>query len=85
MQKSLMAPLNFVPLHWPLPIFFDVPPTFKKTSSLRLYSEEDFQSFVDYPTPEILRVPLDTLILQLVSMGIDVRAFPFLQQPPTGT
>ena len=30
----------------------------------RLYSEEDFAAFADYPTPEILRVPLDSLILQ---------------------
>ena len=48
----------------------------------RLYSEKDFDNLVDYPTPEILRMPLDSLILQLVSMGIEVRTFPFLEKPP---
>lgn len=48
----------------------------------RLYSEDDFTAFDDFPTPEILRVPLDSLILQLVSMGLDIRLFRFVQDPP---
>ncbi|XP_063679581.1 probable ATP-dependent RNA helicase DHX34 [Bolinopsis microptera] len=50
----------------------------------RLYSEEDFAAFADYPTPEILRVPLDSLICRfsLASMGLDIRTFLFVQHPP---
>jgi HrpA-like RNA helicase len=36
-----------------------------------------------YTTPEILRVPLDSLLLQMVSMGLpDARKFPFVEAPP---
>jgi HrpA-like RNA helicase len=36
----------------------------------RLYSEHDYISFQEYSTPEIRRVPLDALMLQMISMGL---------------
>ncbi|XP_071450187.1 probable ATP-dependent RNA helicase DHX34 [Hetaerina americana] len=49
----------------------------------RLYTEEEFNSLESYTTPEIQRVPLDSLLLQMVSMGLpDARKFPFLEPPP---
>lgn len=49
----------------------------------RLYSEEEFDTMAPYTTPEILRVPLDSLLLQMVSMGLpDARKFPFVEAPP---
>jgi HrpA-like RNA helicase len=36
----------------------------------RLYSEHDYLTFQEYSTPEIRRVPLDSLILQMISMGL---------------
>ncbi|XP_013379582.1 probable ATP-dependent RNA helicase DHX34, partial [Lingula anatina] len=48
----------------------------------RLYDESDYDAFQEYATPEIQRVPLDTLILQMVSMGLpDARKFPFIEPP----
>ncbi|CAF3706816.1 unnamed protein product, partial [Rotaria sp. Silwood1] len=48
----------------------------------RLYSEHDYLSFQEYSTPEIRRVPLDSLILQMISMGLkDPRKFPFVEPP----
>ena len=36
-----------------------------------------------FSTPEIQRVPLDSIVLQMVSMGLpDVRKFPFIEPPP---
>ncbi|XP_076818876.1 putative ATP-dependent RNA helicase DHX34 [Clavelina lepadiformis] len=53
--------------------------------SYRLYSEDDYDALADYSTPEIQRVPLDSLILQMKSMGIsDVRSFSFIEPPPEG-
>jgi ATP-dependent RNA helicase DHX34 len=49
----------------------------------RLYSEEEYETMAPYTTPEILRVPLDSLLLQMVSMGLpDARKFPFVEAPP---
>lgn len=49
----------------------------------RLYSESDYDAFQEYSTPEIQRVPLDSLLLQLISMGLpDARRFPFIEPPP---
>lgn len=49
----------------------------------RLYAEGDYEEFSQYSTPEIHRAPLDTIILQMISLGIpDVRNFPFIE-PPT--
>ena len=49
----------------------------------RLYSESDYHAFSQYTTSEILRVPLDAIILQMVSLGIThIREFPFIEPPP---
>ncbi|CAK5088195.1 unnamed protein product [Meloidogyne enterolobii] len=52
----------------------------------RLYSEEEFSKMEDFTLPEIKRVSLDTLILQILDMNmqIDVRDFPFLESPEIG-
>ncbi|CAF0816955.1 unnamed protein product [Adineta ricciae] len=48
----------------------------------RLYSEQDYLTFQEYSTPEIRRVPLDSLMLQMISMGLkDPRKFPFVEPP----
>jgi len=48
----------------------------------RVYSEEDYIALDDFPTPEIRRVPLDSVLLQVMSMGLpDVRKFPFVEPP----
>ncbi|EDW66104.1 probable ATP-dependent RNA helicase DHX34 [Drosophila virilis] len=50
----------------------------------RLFTQQQFDAFEPYPMPEIYRVPLDTMLLQMVSMGLpDVRAFPFIEPPET--
>ncbi|XP_013779441.2 probable ATP-dependent RNA helicase DHX34 [Limulus polyphemus] len=49
----------------------------------RLFSEKEYEALSPYSTPEIQRVPLDSLILQMISMGLpDARKFPFLEAPP---
>ncbi|NXY83494.1 DHX34 helicase, partial [Alcedo cyanopectus] len=49
----------------------------------RLYAQSDYEAFAPYPVPEIRRVALDSLVLQLKSMGLgDPRTFPFLEPPP---
>uniref|UniRef100_H2ZFU6 RNA helicase n=1 Tax=Ciona savignyi TaxID=51511 RepID=H2ZFU6_CIOSA len=49
----------------------------------RLYSEDDFEALAEYSVPEIQRVPLDSLILQMQSMGVEnVRDFSFIEPPP---
>ena len=49
----------------------------------RLYSESDYQAFSQYTTPEIQLVPLDSIILQMVALGINrIREFPFIEPPP---
>ncbi|XP_062861355.1 probable ATP-dependent RNA helicase DHX34 [Trichomycterus rosablanca] len=48
----------------------------------RLYSEADYDAFASYPIPEIHRVALDSLVLQMKSMGLgDPLTFPFLDPP----
>ncbi|XP_041367761.1 probable ATP-dependent RNA helicase DHX34 [Gigantopelta aegis] len=48
----------------------------------RLYDETDYDAFQEYATPEIQRVTLDTLILQMISMGLpNARKFPFIEAP----
>ncbi|XP_047128394.1 probable ATP-dependent RNA helicase DHX34 isoform X1 [Hydra vulgaris] len=48
----------------------------------RLYSEEDYCEFSNYSTPEIHRVPLDTLVLHMASLGLrDATRFPFIEPP----
>ncbi|NXK49954.1 DHX34 helicase, partial [Chauna torquata] len=52
----------------------------------RLYAESDYDAFSPYPVPEIQRVALDALVLQLKSMGLgDPRTFPFLEPPPASS
>eukprot|EP00090_Calanus_glacialis_P045237 TRINITY_DN8265_c0_g1_i2.p1 TRINITY_DN8265_c0_g1~~TRINITY_DN8265_c0_g1_i2.p1 ORF type:complete len:1169 (-),score=448.58 TRINITY_DN8265_c0_g1_i2:22-3528(-) len=49
----------------------------------RLFSEAEYTAMTPYSKPEIERVPLDSLILQMVSMGLpDPRKFPFIEPPP---
>ncbi|XP_077992529.1 putative ATP-dependent RNA helicase DHX34 [Glandiceps talaboti] len=49
----------------------------------RLYEESDYNDFQEYATPEIHRVPLDSLILQMIAMGLpNARSFPFIEPPP---
>ncbi|XP_060821777.1 probable ATP-dependent RNA helicase DHX34 [Bombus pascuorum] len=48
----------------------------------RLYSEEEYMSLEKYSTPELQRVPLDSLLLQMIAMGLpDARKFPFIEPP----
>jgi len=48
----------------------------------RLFSEQEFEEMQPYSTPEIQRVPLDGLLLQMISIGIpDCRKFPFIEPP----
>ncbi|KAH3837771.1 probable ATP-dependent RNA helicase DHX34 [Dreissena polymorpha] len=48
----------------------------------RLYEEKEYEGFQEYTTPEIQRVPLDSLVLQMISMGLpDPRKFPFIEPP----
>ena len=48
----------------------------------RLYQQSDYDAFSQYSTPEIQRVPLDNLILQMIAMGLtEVRKFPFIEPP----
>lgn len=48
----------------------------------RLYSETDYNELQPFSTPEIQRVPLDSLLLQMISIGIpDCRKFPFIEPP----
>jgi HrpA-like RNA helicase len=49
----------------------------------RLFSEEEYTDMDQYSTPEIQRVPLDSLLLQMVAMGLpNARKFPFIEPPP---
>ena len=36
----------------------------------RMYAESDYDSFSEYSTPEIQRVPLDSLVLQITALGM---------------
>ncbi|XP_012137254.2 putative ATP-dependent RNA helicase DHX34 isoform X1 [Megachile rotundata] len=50
----------------------------------RLYSEEEYMALEKYSTPELQRVPLDSLLLQMIAMGLpDARKFPFIEPPPS--
>lgn len=49
----------------------------------RLYSQAEYSALAAYSAPEIQRVPLDNLILSMISMGLpDARKFPFIEPPP---
>ncbi|XP_066590433.1 probable ATP-dependent RNA helicase DHX34 [Prorops nasuta] len=48
----------------------------------RLYSEEEYTALEKFSTSELQRVPLDSLLLQMISMGLpDARKFPFIEPP----
>ncbi len=48
----------------------------------RLYTHADYSEFKEFTTPEIRRVPLNSLLLQMVAMGLkNVRKFPFIEPP----
>ena len=50
-----------------------------------MYQESDYENFAPFSKPEIQRVPLESLILQMLSMGLsEVRHFPFIE-PPSST
>ncbi|XP_044019981.1 probable ATP-dependent RNA helicase DHX34, partial [Aphidius gifuensis] len=50
----------------------------------RIYTEEEYDGLDKYSTPEIQRVPLDSLLLSMMSMGLpDARKFPFIEPPPS--
>uniref|UniRef100_A0A1A7X3V0 DEAH (Asp-Glu-Ala-His) box polypeptide 34 n=2 Tax=Iconisemion striatum TaxID=60296 RepID=A0A1A7X3V0_9TELE len=52
----------------------------------RLYSESDYDAFAPYPVPEIHRVALDSLILQMKSMNLgDPLSFVFIDPPPSAS
>lgn len=48
----------------------------------RMYSQRDYDAFPIHPTSEIMRVSLESLTLNMISMGLtDVRRFPFIEPP----
>lgn len=48
----------------------------------RIYSEKTYGEFEEYSQAEIHRVPLESLLLQMISMGLpDARLFPFIEPP----
>ncbi|XP_041670248.1 probable ATP-dependent RNA helicase DHX34 [Cheilinus undulatus] len=52
----------------------------------RLYAESDYDAFAPYPVPEIHRVALDSLVLQMKSMGLgDPLSFIFIDPPPAAS
>ncbi|XP_068569916.1 probable ATP-dependent RNA helicase DHX34 [Cebidichthys violaceus] len=52
----------------------------------RLYAESDYDAFAPYPVPEIHRVALDSLILQMKSMCLgDPLSFIFIDPPPAAS
>ena len=51
----------------------------------RLYAQEAYEEFLDFPIPEIKRVQIESTALQIKCMGRgNPRAFPFIEQPPEG-
>ncbi|CAL1571021.1 unnamed protein product [Knipowitschia caucasica] len=52
----------------------------------RLYAESDYDAFAPYPVPEIHRVALDSLVLQMKSMNLgDPLSFVFIDPPPAAS
>lgn len=48
----------------------------------RLYSEEDFGNFEPFTPAEIHLVPLESILLNMISLGLsDISNFPFLEKP----
>lgn len=52
----------------------------------RMYSEDDLKSFEPFTPAEIHLVPLDSLILHMISLGLsDIANFPFVEKPAPKT
>ncbi|XP_063697523.1 probable ATP-dependent RNA helicase DHX34 [Culicoides brevitarsis] len=50
----------------------------------RLYSEKDYEELEPFTTAEIQKVPLESVLLQMISMGLpNARLFPFIEPPPS--
>lgn len=50
----------------------------------RIYAEKTYDDLEEFSAAEIHRVPLESLLLQMISMGLpDARMFPFIE-PPVG-
>ncbi|KAJ3000035.1 DEAH (Asp-Glu-Ala-His) box polypeptide 34 [Globomyces sp. JEL0801] len=48
----------------------------------RFYSKKEYEGMNDFPIPEILRMPLDSIILEIKSFGLgDPREFDFIERP----
>lgn len=48
----------------------------------RIYSDKKYNELEEYSQAEIHRVPLESLLLQMISMGLpDARLFPFIEPP----
>lgn len=48
----------------------------------RLYSQEDYDKFQDYPVPEIQRITLEAIVLQVKALGLgNPRHFDFIERP----
>jgi len=48
----------------------------------RLYTNDDYTSMADHQTPEINRCNMDSVTLQIISIGIrNISLFPFLEKP----
>jgi ATP-dependent RNA helicase DHX34 len=50
----------------------------------RLYAEKTFSELESFSTAEIHKVPLESLLLNMISMGLpNARLFPFVEPPPS--
>ncbi|KAJ3371791.1 DEAH (Asp-Glu-Ala-His) box polypeptide 34 [Kappamyces sp. JEL0680] len=48
----------------------------------RLYSKEEYDQFLEFPIPEIFRMPLDTIVLECKALGLgDAKLFEFIEKP----
>jgi HrpA-like RNA helicase len=49
----------------------------------RFYSQKEYEAFNDFPMPEVLRTPLEPIILQILALELETnpRHFDFIQQP----
>lgn len=48
----------------------------------RIYAEKTYDEFEEFSAAEIHRVPLESLLLQMISMGLpNARLFPFIEAP----
>ncbi|KAJ3027787.1 UNVERIFIED_CONTAM: DEAH (Asp-Glu-Ala-His) box polypeptide 34 [Siphonaria sp. JEL0065] len=51
----------------------------------RFYTEREFNNLNEFPVPEILRTPLQPLLLQVMAYGLgDPREFDFIEKPSMG-